>query len=587
MPPEIAPAIVDPDDVNSSNSGSRSASGSGLRNGAPSESGQNGDALASEFDRVPRRVGKYEVLAQLGRGGMANVFLAVAKGVGGVNKLVVLKALLPEMVSDPEALSMFLDEARLAAQLNHANVVQTYEVGTEGNRHVIVMEYLEGQSFWNVLKRAAITDRKMSLAMQLRVVSSTLEGLHYAHELRSYDGTPLELVHRDVSPQNVFLTYDGQVKVLDFGIAKATCSSTQTATGVLKGKIAYMAPEQITGETVDRRADVFSVGCILWGVAAGKKLWHGMPDVQLMRHLMEGDIPSPKTVNPSCDDDLERIVMKALECEREDRYATALDLQADVDEYCKRLGAPITSKQLGAYVAQLFADRRAEIRAIVERQLTALTQQGSEVAGDLPSIPDDHEPSRSASNPRSAALEPSPPRKRWWVWGAAAAALLASSGYAALIALRATPPATAPAAPVVAAPSAEALPIPEAPTAYVTIQFSAVPLQASLYLDDEPLPSNPTSKVLPADDRIRHLRAEAEGYETVVVEFTAAQGDSIELKLPKVALPEPEPPTRRVVRPAPRPRAKQPAPAPTPKPDCAAPFIIDAKGIKRFRPECL
>ena len=321
-------------------------------------------------ERPVRWVGKYRILSELGRGGMANVYLAVARGPGGVAKLVVLKALLPELASEPGALAMFLDEARLAAQLNHANVVQTYEVGTEGERQVIVMEYLEGQSLAQIIKRAELSNRPMPPGMLVRIVMNALEGLHYAHELSSYDGSPLSLVHRDVSPQNIFVTYDGQVKVLDFGIAKAASSSTHTATGIVKGKIAYMAPEQMVGDNVDRRADVFSVGCMLWALATGKKLWKDTPDVHIMRRVINGEIPNPQSVNPSCDDELDGIVMKALAGERNERYQTALELQEDLERYLERRSLAVKQKEIGNFVSTLFADTRAELKALIERQIT-------------------------------------------------------------------------------------------------------------------------------------------------------------------------------------------------------------------------
>src|SRR5690242_1409927 len=183
--------------------------GSGSANELPTPSSTSGprfnnEADALTFERPTMRVGRYRILSELGRGGMSNVYLAVARGPGGVNKLVVLKALLPDLSTEPYALAMFLDEARLAAQLNHPNVVQTYEVGTESDRHVIVMEYLEGQSLSATVRRAEQLGAPLSLALHLRVIISVLEGLHYAHELKAYDGAPLLLVHRDISPQNVF-----------------------------------------------------------------------------------------------------------------------------------------------------------------------------------------------------------------------------------------------------------------------------------------------------------------------------------------------------------------------------------------------
>jgi serine/threonine-protein kinase len=323
------------------------------------------------------RVGRYRVLSELGRGGMANVYLAVAHGPGGVNKLVVLKALLPELASEPESLSMFLDEARLAAQLNHPNVVQTYEVGREGDRHVMVMEYLEGQSFSAVMKRGDLVGQQMSLKLQLRVIMNALEGLNYTHELSAYDGKPLELVHRDISPQNVFVTYDGQVKVLDFGIAKAASSSTHTATGIIKGKLAYMAPEQIVANGIDRRADIYSIGCMLWAAATGRKLWKDTPDVQIMRRVMQGDIPPPQSMNPGCDDELNHIVMKALAWQREERYQTAHELEQDIEAYYERYSGEAKQKDLANYVSGLFSETRAELKALIERRLSLSSNEES------------------------------------------------------------------------------------------------------------------------------------------------------------------------------------------------------------------
>src|SRR6187551_825040 len=339
---------------------------------------------ALSFERPTLQVGRYRILSELGRGGMSNVFLAVASGPGGVNKLVVLKALLPDLATEGYALSMFMDEARLAAQLNHPNVVQTYEVGTEGDRHVIVMEYLEGQSLSATTRRAAAEGAALPLALHLRIISSALDGLHYAHELSGYEGASLQLVHRDISPQNVFVTYDGQVKVLDFGIAKATSASTHTAAGVMKGKIAYMAPEQIVGGAVDRRADLFSVGCMLWAAATGVKLWKDTPDVQIMRRAISGDIPTPQSVNPECDDDLNAIVMKALAREPEDRYATAIELQHDLEVYVERFGAAAKQKEIARFVSTLFADTRAQLKALVERQLTLIQTDNSSVSRERP-----------------------------------------------------------------------------------------------------------------------------------------------------------------------------------------------------------
>src|SRR5262245_17105669 len=222
----------------------------------------------------PGMASRYHPIAELGQGGMADVLLAMMQGAAGFRKLVVLKRLRPNLADDAELLAMFSDEARLAARLNHPNVVQTYEVGYDAGRHFIAMEWLDGQPLHRLLKAAWAYDA-LPLDVHLFILCEALRGLHYAHELQDFDGTRLEVVHRDVSPQNVFLTYEGQVKLVDFGVAKAHARSTDTQVGVVKGKVAYMAPEQALGCPVDRRADVFSVGVMLWEAVARRRLWRG------------------------------------------------------------------------------------------------------------------------------------------------------------------------------------------------------------------------------------------------------------------------------------------------------------------------
>jgi serine/threonine-protein kinase len=260
-------------------------------------------------------IGKYRFLVELGSGGMGDVLLAVAQGPKGFNKLQVIKRLRPELAQDPEFLAMFLNEARIAARLNHPNVVQTNEVSEHEDEYFIAMEYLEGQSLYGVMKRAQSLQAKggkpFPMAMHLHVLAEACEGLHYAHELVDYDGTPLQLVHRDCSPQNVFVTYDGEVKVLDFGIAKAADSATMTRTGVLKGKVPYMPPEQLDGTHVDRRADIFAIGAMIWEAATGVRLWKGLNDIQIAHRLHQKDIPTPSSFEPTVDPKLEPICMKA------------------------------------------------------------------------------------------------------------------------------------------------------------------------------------------------------------------------------------------------------------------------------------
>jgi serine/threonine protein kinase len=249
--------------------------------------------------------GKYRVIAELGQGGTANVYLAVAHGPSGFNKLVVLKLLKAELAVEPEFRRMFLNEARLAARLNHPNVVQTNEVFEEDGRPIIVMEYLEGAALSRLVSRSREQGQPIPMAMHLRIICDVLSGLHYSHELRDYDGTPLGVVHRDMTPQNVFVSFDGKVTLLDFGIAKLTGAIAETQTGVLKGKLRYMPAEQIMGETVDRRTDIFAVGVMLWEAVTREKMWRGLADATVMHNIVNGAIPTPRSVRPDVPQRLE------------------------------------------------------------------------------------------------------------------------------------------------------------------------------------------------------------------------------------------------------------------------------------------
>lgn len=323
-------------------------------------------------------LGKYRLIAELARGGMGIVYLALARGPGGFNKLLVLKELKPDLTDDESFVTMFLDEARLTARLSHPNIVQTFEVGSEGNRPFLAMEYLEGQSLSAVRMRMTRTRRPIALDAHLRVLAAVLGGLHYAHELEDYDGTPLGVVHRDVSPHNVFLTYDWQVKLLDFGIAKAVDASQETRSGVLKGKVSYMAPEQAVGEKVDRRADVFSVGVMLWEAAVGRRMWKkGMGDAAILTTLTTRGLPDPREANPEVPEALAKVCIKATARLADDRYATAAAMQADLEAYLTTLDPPTSARDCAHLMASLFDEERLKIKRIIEEQIRVVRSVSS------------------------------------------------------------------------------------------------------------------------------------------------------------------------------------------------------------------
>ncbi len=279
------------------------------------------------------RFGKYQLVRELASGGMAQIFLSVYRGLEGFNRVVAVKRVLPQMSESPEFVQMFLDEARLAARLDHPNIVRTYEFGVEAGRYFMVMEYLAGEDLNAVLNRASTLAQWLPVQFVAEVVSRVCAGLHFAHELVDGDGRPLGLVHRDVSPGNIVVTYFGEVKLIDFGVAKATTNVVRTRTGMLKGKISYMSPEQLRSRGVDRRSDVFSTGVVLWEMLTGKRLFARDTDAATLYAILDDEVPSVRTQRPDVPDELARIVERALARSPDDRWATAEDMQLALDRF--------------------------------------------------------------------------------------------------------------------------------------------------------------------------------------------------------------------------------------------------------------
>ncbi|MFO0549293.1 MAG: serine/threonine-protein kinase [Polyangiaceae bacterium] len=313
------------------------------------------------------RIGKYRVLAKLGQGGMARVLLTMSQGPHGFNKLLVVKELREELAHDPEFLSMFMDEARIAARLNHPNIVQTYEVGNDGERYFIAMEYLEGQPLNAVYRR--IGRKNLPLEIHLRILADVLGGLEHAHALSDFDGSPLGIVHRDISPQNVFVTYDGQVKLVDFGIAKAAGASSRTQEGMLKGKISYIAPEQARCEKVDARADLFAVGVMLWEAVAGRRMVTREDEMSVLARRMAGQDPPVREAAPDVPEELAAIVAKSMAPSVADRFQSARDFQEALERYLAQSDFRVNAKDVGQAVSRAFEDERIRIRATIEEQV--------------------------------------------------------------------------------------------------------------------------------------------------------------------------------------------------------------------------
>ncbi len=316
------------------------------------------------------RIGKYRLIATIGHGGMAHIHLALMAGVAGFNKLLVIKALREDIAaSTDDFVTMFLDEARLAARLNHQNIVQSYEVGQAEGRYFIAMEYLEGQSMKTVERR--LSPGGLPLPMQLRIIADVAKGLHHAHSLTGFDGEHLGVVHRDVSPHNVFLTYDGQVKLLDFGIAKAANALHLTKVGVIKGKADYIAPEQIRGDEIDCRADIFSLGVMMWEALAGRRFAGGIDvsEITKMHQRLTGGEAKLRDVNPEVPERLAQICERAIALDPTHRHPSALELSQDLDDYLADSSLHPNAKQLADMIGPCFRREREQLRKLIDEQM--------------------------------------------------------------------------------------------------------------------------------------------------------------------------------------------------------------------------
>jgi serine/threonine protein kinase len=305
----------------------------------------------------------YVDIARLGRGGMREVFLSLQRDLIAREGLVVVKRVDPWLAEEPDFVEHYVVEAETAMRLDHPGVVRMKKVGRDDAGHYVAMEYVDGQSLLALLRRAAATNA-IPLAMHLRVLADALEPLHYAHEL--------DVLHRDATARNVFIDYEGRVRLADFCIGRSN-ESRQTAADVLRTqKVPYMSPEEARGDELDRRSDVFAFGVMIWKAATGQRLWRGLTGMQTLYRLHKGDIPSPRTVDPNVPERLEAICMRALACDRADRYATAKELRDDLETFLREAGEPVTARDVGQRVSDLFTEARAKNDRVIDAQIAAV-----------------------------------------------------------------------------------------------------------------------------------------------------------------------------------------------------------------------
>jgi serine/threonine-protein kinase len=316
---------------------------------------------------LPSRIGRYEVLGNLAFGGMAEILLARLMGPSGFERIVVIKRILPHLKQRRGFVEMFLDEARTVARIHHPNVVVVHELGEADDELFLVMEYLQGESVAGLLRRLCLRHDALEPRLAAHIAAEACRGLHAAHDLRDPDGVPLELVHRDVSPQNLFVTYAGNVHVLDFGVARVADQQGRTEVGQVKGKRAYMSPEQCKGRTLDRRSDVFSMGAVLFEMLTGTALFRRDTEHATYRAICDEPIPRASELVASLPTEIDRITARALSRHRGERYATASEMRAELMAAISRQDAGSADEALEAVMRRLFADRIAEKADMLRR----------------------------------------------------------------------------------------------------------------------------------------------------------------------------------------------------------------------------
>jgi serine/threonine-protein kinase len=477
-------------------------------------------------ERSDLLLGRYAIFDEIAAGGMATVHLGRLIGPAGFSKVVAIKRLHPHLARDPEFSSMFIDEARLAARVQHPNVVATLDVVPIEGEVFLVLDYVQGEPLSRLVKATAARGEHMDPRIASTVVVGALHGLQAAHDATDEYGKSLGIVHRDVSPQNVMVGADGVARVLDFGVAKAAGRLQSTRDGQLKGKLSYMAPEQVRGTEVDPRTDVYSAGVVLWEALTGRRMIQGNNEASVLQAVLQAHPPKPSSLNPTVPQAVDEVVMRALEKHPARRFATAREMAIAL-ERAAGIASPYEVGEWVRSVAQealaLRAARVKEMESTSAIRLVPPTLQAWERSGSTVS---------TLHGPLPAAP---PPRSNTWlvVIAAGLLALLAVIGVVLVLAFR------GPAQP--AEPAAVAVPAESAGASAPTPEPAPVPAPAPApETEPDPAPS------------------------AIAIEDLA-----------------PAPPVQTAVRPAPAPSAKPK------KPSCESPFYVDENGIKHPRPECL
>jgi serine/threonine-protein kinase len=485
-----------------------------------------------------------------------------------------------------EMRELFLREAHVCARLNHPNIVQVNEVLEIPTGPVIVMEYLEGVVLSQVIAQSA---GQFPKRLHLYTLTQLLSGLHYFHDLKDYDHeTALLPVHRDVSPQNVVVLYEGAVKVLDFGIAKLANQESQTATGIVKGKLHYMPAEQLMSDTsIDRRADIFAVGIMLWEALSGRRMWKGKTENEVFQALLRDELPSLRTVAPGLPEHFYDVVAKATALSPANRYSTALELQLEIEKMLDTMGGPVRPRELASFMQTQFTKRRKDQEAAIAEAVLhplatpwafAPTQDAKSGTGDSRSRPNNsalqNTGTGSTTNNSNFEATQTKGRARW----ASVLVLLAAVTAGGIYLWKVAPkPVQTVATQATVAPPRE-----------ITFTVTSNPIGALVMLDGRPLGRSPWTGKFPEESRVAKLEIRADGHVSFSKDVSLNENVELEVQLEKETPPVPEP---TVSAKKPRPGVKVVRPTKSGKTtsngaNCNPPFVLSADGIRVYKPEC-
>jgi serine/threonine protein kinase len=469
--------------------------------------------MSSPNPSGPVTFGKYQLVQRLGRGGMAEVWRAKIIGPAGFQRTLVVKRILPHLVEDPHFVRMFVDEARLSARLNHPNIVQVFELGDVNGEYFLAMEYVRGHDLISVVRAFLPRGGAPPVGLGALAMRDVCRALGYAHALTDEGGNPLRLIHRDVTPSNIMVSFDGVVKLLDFGIAKALneANDSKTQTGTLKGKFGYMAPEQVEGLEFDHRADLFSAGVVLHEVLTGRRLFKGTTDLQTIAKVRDAKVPRPSEMNPTVTEELERICLKALAREADDRYGSCEEMAQDLDGVVHEL--KWGPERLASTLREMFPDDTTTQNADVE----ILPSEERHVSGFTVGSLKKH-------------------RRNRMVAAVVGVGLLAGTAVAVVPRLMSSKPAVH--AGVAAAPLPTSNPNPEAPklSTDVRVMVDSVPQGAQVFVEGDssgqPRGVTPVALTLPRNDTTQvRVVVKAKGYQPSSIDVLPQTDSQVKLTL--------------------------------------------------------